>query len=86
MSTFSVSKMIKEEFNVDLSAQTIQLICSSPIRRGPKGNIPKRHYCNLLIAFKSFVTITQNNGGTQECRHKLLLMQLSKVIKTKDWT
>jgi hypothetical protein len=64
MPALSVSKMIRKVFNVNLSAQTIQRqvksgnIGTSPIRRGPKGNIPKRHYQNLLIAFKSFVTIT----------------------------
>ncbi len=51
-----------------------------------KETFPKRDYRNLLITFKSFVTITQFNGGTGECRHKPLAMQLSKVIKTKDWT
>jgi hypothetical protein len=59
---------------------------TSPIRHGPKGNIPKRHYGNLLVAFKSLVTISQFNGGTRKCRHKPLAMQLFKAIKTKDWT
>jgi hypothetical protein len=49
MAGFSVSKIIKKEFNVNLSAQTIQRqiksgdIGTSPIRRGSKGNIPKQH-------------------------------------------
>jgi hypothetical protein len=57
-----------------------------PIRHDPKGHIPERHYLNLLVAFKSFVTITQNNGGVHKCRHKPLVMRLSKVIKMRDWT
>jgi hypothetical protein len=92
MSASSVSKMIKKEFNVHITPRTIQRkvkngnIGTLPIRRGLKGNIPKRHYRNLLVAFKSFVTISQLNGGMHECRHKPLAMKFSKVIKTKDWT
>jgi hypothetical protein len=55
MSALSVSKMIKKEFNVNLSVQTIQRqvksgnIGTSPIRCGPKGNIPERHNCNCFL-------------------------------------
>jgi hypothetical protein len=74
MSACSVSKMIKKEFHVHVTPRTIQQqvkngnIGTSPIRRGSKGNIPKRHYCNLLVAFKSFITISQFNGSMRECR------------------
>jgi hypothetical protein len=34
----------------------------SPLRRGPKGNIPELHYNNICVAFESFVTINQING------------------------
>jgi hypothetical protein len=87
MSVSSVSKIIKKEFNVHVTPQRIQRkvkngnIGTSPIRRGSKGNIPEKHYPDLLVAFENFVTISQFNGGTRECRHKPLAVRLSKVIK-----
>ncbi len=92
MSASSVSKMIEKEFHVHVTPRTIQRqvkngdIGTSPIRRGPKGNIPERHYPNLLVTFESFVTKSQFSGGTSECRHKPLAVRCSKDIKTKDWT
>ncbi len=35
----------------------------SPLRRGPKGNIPELHCKNLCAEYESFVTINQINGS-----------------------
>jgi hypothetical protein len=42
----------------------------SPLRRGPKGNIPELHFKNLCTAFESFVTINQLNGNMRVCSTK----------------
>jgi len=58
----------------------------SPLRCGPKGNIPELHYKNLCAAYESFVTINQINGNMQIHSAKsidLLYLRLFMVI-TRD--
>ena len=63
LSARAVADMIRNDCGIDLCPQTIQKkvkegeIGCSPLRRGPKGNIPELHYKNLCTAFESFVTI-----------------------------
>ena len=69
LSARKVADMIKNDCGIDLCPRTIQKkvkegeIGCSPLRRGPKGNIPELHYRNLCTAFESFVTINQLNGN-----------------------
>jgi hypothetical protein len=52
----------------------------SPLRRGPKGNIPELHYKNLCTAFESFVTINQLNGNMRVCSAKKYGPLIFKVV------
>jgi hypothetical protein len=52
----------------------------SPLRRGPKGNIPELHYKNLCTAFESFVTINQLNGNMRVCSAKKYGSLIFKVV------
>ena len=60
------------------------------MRQGPKGNIPKRHYCNLCIAYESFVTINQLNSQLRVCHPKRVGPLVNKVIYDmndgSDWS
>ena len=86
MSARAVVELIRLDTHVQLCARTIQKkvkegeIGVSPIRRGPKGNIPERHYTNLCMAFKSFVRINQLNGNVRVLSQKRLAPLLKKVI------
>ncbi len=70
MSARTVADLIRNDCGIDLCPRTIQKkvkegkIRCSPLRRGPKGNIPPElHYKNLCTAFEPFVTINQLNGN-----------------------
>jgi len=86
MSARAVVELIRFDTHVQLCARTIQKkvkegeIGVSPLRRGPKGNIPDRHYNNLCMAFKSFVTINQLNGNVRVLSQKRLWPLVKKVI------
>ncbi len=73
-----VVNLIAKEFKVNLSARTIQRkvkngeIGTTPVQCSPQGGIPENHYRNLLMAFESFVQISQKNGAVHECTHKKL--------------
>ncbi len=60
MSARNVVDLIKNNCKVQLCPRTIQkkvkegAIESSPLRRGPSGNIPEHHYRNLCVAFEKF--------------------------------
>jgi hypothetical protein len=66
-----VADLISNDCGISLCPRTIQKkvkagnIRYSPLRRGPKGNIPEPHYKNLCAAYESFVTINQINGNIQ---------------------
>jgi hypothetical protein len=68
MSAREVVNLIERDSGIKLSERSIQQkvrdgnIGTSPLRRGPKGFIPDRHYQNLCIAYESFVSINQLNG------------------------
>ena len=88
MSAERVSELINNQFNEVITAQTIQQnvkdgkIGSSLLQRGPKGSMPELHYKNLLLAFKSFVVISNNNGMARECCHKKLALREHQVLHT----
>ena len=69
MSARAVADLIRSDTHVQLCFRTIQKkvkegeIGTSLLRQGRHGNIPERHYTNLCMAFKSFVTINQLNGN-----------------------
>jgi hypothetical protein len=59
----------------------------SPLRRGPKGNIPELHYKNLCTAFELFVTINQLNGNMRVCSGKKygpLIYLRSRMVITRE--
>jgi hypothetical protein len=66
-----VADLISNDCGISLCPRTIQKkvkagnIRYSPLRRGPKGNIPEPHYKNLCAAYESFATINQINGNMQ---------------------
>ena len=76
MSARTVAELIRNDCGISLCPQTIQKkvkegnIGCSPLRHGPKGNIPELHYNNLCVAFESFVTINQINGNMRTCSGK----------------
>jgi hypothetical protein len=76
MSARTVVDLIRNDCGIDLCPRTIQKkvkegeIGCSPLRRGPKGNIPELHYKNLCTAFGLFVTINQLNGNMRMCSAK----------------
>ena len=86
LSARSVVELIRLDTDVQLCARTIQKkvkegeIGVSPLRQGPKGNIPDRHYINLCMAFKSFVTINQLNSNVRVLAPKRLAPLVKKVI------
>ena len=88
MSARTVADLISNDCGINLCPRTIQkkvkdgAIGCSPLRRGPKGNIPELHYKNLFTAFESFVTIYQLNGDMQMCSAKKYgpLIIIFKVI------
>jgi len=86
LSARAVVELIRLDTHVQLCARTIQKkvkegeIGVSPLRRGPKGNIPDRHFTNLCMAVKSFVTINQLNGNVQVLSEKRLAPLVKKVI------
>ena len=69
MSARIVAGLIRNDFEISLCPRTIQKkvkedeIGCSPLRRGPKGNIPELHYKNLCAAYESFVMINQIKGN-----------------------
>ena len=71
MSARIVADLIRNDCGISLSPRTLQKkvkagkIRCSPLRCGPKGNIPELHYKNLCAAYESFVTINQINGNMQ---------------------
>jgi hypothetical protein len=52
----------------------------SPLRCGPKGNIPELLYKNLCTAFESFVTINQLNRNMRMCSAKKYGPLIFKVV------
>jgi hypothetical protein len=86
MSARAVADLIQSDTHVQLCVRTIQKkvkegeIGTSPLRRGPQGNIPERHYTNLCMAFKSFVTINQLNANVRVLSQKRLAPLVKKVI------
>ena len=76
MSARVVADLIRNDCGISLCPQTIQQkvkagkIGCSPLRRGPKGNIPELHYKNLCAAYESFVTINRINGNMRMCSAK----------------
>jgi hypothetical protein len=58
MSARTVADLIRDDCGISLCPQTIQKkvkecnIGCSPLRHGPKGNIPELHYNNLCVAFE----------------------------------
>jgi hypothetical protein len=50
------------------------------MQHGPKERIPELHYKNLLMAFKSFVTINHLNGMSWACQHKKLALVLRTML------
>ncbi len=92
MSARIVAGLIQNDCEISLCPRTIQKkvkedeIGCSPLRCGPKGNIPELHYKNLCAAYESFVTINQINGNMQIHSAKsidLLYLRLFMVI-TRD--
>jgi len=86
LSARAVVELIRLDTHVQLCARTIQKkvkegeIGVSPLRQGPKGNIPDRHFTNLCMAVKSFVTINQLNGNVRVLSEKRLAPLVKKVI------
>jgi hypothetical protein len=86
MSARTVADLIRNDCGIDLCPRTIQKkvkegeIGCSPLRRGPKGNIPELHYKNLCTAFESFVTINQLNGNMRVCSAKKYGPLIFKVV------
>jgi hypothetical protein len=86
MSARSVTELIRIETKIELSARSIQQkvkegqIGTSPLRRGPRGNIPELHYRNLCLAFESYIRINQINGTVRECGPKKVGPRIYKVI------
>ena len=75
MSARIVTDLIRNDCWISLCPRTIQKVKEgkircSPLRCGPKGNIPELHYKNLCAAYESFVTINQINGNMQMCSAK----------------
>ena len=69
MSARIVVDLIRNDCGISLCPWTIQKkakegkIGCSPLRLGPKGNIPELHYKNLCAAYESFVMINQIKGN-----------------------
>ena len=86
MSARTVAELIRNDCGIDLCPRTIQKkvkegeIGCSPLRRGPKGNIPELHYKNLCTAFESFVIINQLNGNMRVCSAKKYGPLIFKVV------
>jgi hypothetical protein len=86
MSARTVADLIRNNYGIDLCPQIIQKkmkegkMGCSPLRRGPKGNIPELHYKNLCTAFESFVTINQLNGNMRMCSAKKYGPLIFKVV------
>ena len=80
MSARAVAELVEKDCGVKISARTIQQkvkegnVGVSPLRRGPKGNIPDRSYQNLCLAYESYVTINQINGTMRNCPSWLSIM------------
>ena len=78
MSSGAVAEIIEKEIGVKISKSTIQKkvkarnVGTSPLRWGPKGHIPPLHYCNLCLAYESFITTNQLNGMMRNCRQKVV--------------
>ena len=93
MSARAVAELVEKDCGVKISARTIQQkvkegnVGVSPLRRGPKGNIPDRSYQNLCLAYESYVTINQINGTMRNCRRKNVGPLLQRVIygHAEDW-
>jgi hypothetical protein len=86
MSARLVADLIRNDCGISLCPRTIQKkvkegkIGFSPLRRGPKGNIPELHYKNLCATYKSFVTINQLNGNMRMCSLKKYGPLIFKVV------
>jgi hypothetical protein len=86
MSAQAVADAIEKDTGVKVSKRTIQYkvkngnVGSSPLRRGPKGNIPNRAYRDLCLAYESYITINQLNGQMRNCKPKKVGALLGKVI------
>jgi hypothetical protein len=87
MSARSVTELIRIETKIELSARSIQQkvkegqIGTSPLRRGPRGNIPELHYRNLCLAFESYIRINQINGTVRECGPKKVGPRIYKRLR-----
>ena len=93
MSARNVVDLIRNDCKVQLCPRTIQkkvkegAIGSSPLRRSPSGNIPKRHYRNLCVEFKTFIQqINQNNGMVRQCAPKKVGPLLYNVAFGRRYT
>ena len=90
MSARSTAELVSKLFKVSISARSIQKkvkegnIGTSPLRRGPKGNIPELHFRNLCIAFESFIRINQLNGNIRKLGTRKLRPLVHKVIYGND--
>ena len=68
MSAKAVAELIENETGVKLCKRTIQMkvkegnIGTSPLRRGPKGRIPDRHYCNLCLAHQQCAIVVERQS------------------------
>ena len=86
LSARAVVECIEKDTGVKISIRTIQKkikagdVGTSPLRRGPKGNIPDHLYRNLCIAYESFAIINQINGTMYICRPKVVGPLLQQVI------
>jgi hypothetical protein len=86
MSAQEVADKIEEDTGVKVSKRTIQHkvkngnVGTSPLRRGPKGNIPDRSYRDLCLAYESYITIQQLKGAMRNCRPKRVGPLLQKTI------
>jgi len=90
MSTRSTAELVSMQHKVSISARSILRkvkegnIGTSPLRQGPKGNIPALHFNNLCIAFQSFIRINQLNGSMRVLGPKKVGPLVHKVIYGVD--
>ena len=86
MSAAEVAESVSKQYKVSLSRRSIQQkvkegnVGTSPLRRGPKGNIPEQDFKNLCVAFESFVRINQLNGDMRVLGPKKVGPLVHKVI------
>jgi len=86
MSARIVAGLIQNDCEISLCPRTIQKkvkedeIGCSPLRCGPKGNIPELHYKNLCAAYQPFVMINQINNNMRMCSSKKYGPLIFKVV------